>query len=167
MRLFIAITVPNSLRRYCQQMQGQFEGLTKVNDFHLTLQFLGDDTEDPEPIMTALSQIQFKAFEIEMGDILPFGPSNEPRGIWIECAKNKTLNALAAEIQERLKPLGYISDKPFRAHITLGRYKKIPRKLPERIKGIAHRFDVDHFELIQSHLGPTRPAYKTLKSFSA
>ncbi|MFH0838192.1 MAG: RNA 2',3'-cyclic phosphodiesterase [Patescibacteria group bacterium] len=165
MRLFIAITVPNGLHNYCQQMQWRFEGLKKVNAFHLTLQFLGDDTKDPEPIMAALSQIQFKPFEIEMGDIVPFGPPTEPRGVWIECAKNKALNALAAEIQAALKLLGYKSDKPFMAHITLGRYKRFPGKVPQRAKGVPHHFMADHFELIQSHLGENGPQYKVLQKF--
>lgn len=162
MRLFIAITVPAPLHRYCRQLQSQFEGINIVNDFHLTLQFLGDDTEDPQPIMAALSQIRFKPFEIEMGDALPFGPPREPHGVWIECAENKDLSALAAQIQECLKPFGYISDKPFKAHITLGRYKRPSRRPPQRIGGMKHRFDADHFELIQSHLGSGGPQYKTL-----
>lgn len=162
MRLFIAIVVPSALHRYCRQMQAQYEGLANTHDFHLTLQFLGDNTEDPKPIMAALSQIRFKPFEIEMGNALPFGPPHEPRGVWIECAENKVLNALATEIQATLKPLGYVSDKPFKAHITLGRYKRHPSSQPERTEGIKHRFDVNHFELIQSHLGSGGPQYKTL-----
>lgn len=166
MRLFIAIVVPINLHRYCQQLQSQFEGLKNVSDFHLTLQFLGDDIESPNEIIETLSQIKFEPFEIEMGDAIFFGPPHSPRGVWIECKENQTLNDLANDIRERLNPLGFEIDKPFRAHITLGRYKSPPRKTPKRVEGSPHQFRVNHFELIQSHLGEGGPKYKTLQKFS-
>lgn len=167
MRLFIAIPVPENLHTYCKQMQSQFEELKKTNDFHLTLQFLGNGIETADEIIKALSQIEFKAFEIEMGDIVPFGPRNKPRGIWIECKKNEILKALAEEVQSRMTNLGYDSDKPFRAHVTLGRYRNTPRVIPEKVKGTSHRFLVEHFELMQSHLNEGGPRHKILKEIFA
>ncbi|MBN2306939.1 RNA 2',3'-cyclic phosphodiesterase [Candidatus Peregrinibacteria bacterium] len=166
MRLFIAIPVPQNLHRYCRQLQSQFEGLKKTEEFHITLQFLGDDTEEPDKIIAALSQIELAPFEIEMGDAVPFGPKHEPRGAWIKCKENKFLQSLAENIRKKLTPLGYTSDKPFRAHITLGRYKSSPGHIPKTVEGMPHRFKVNHFELIQSHLGDKGPAYKTLAIFS-
>lgn len=160
MRLFIAIPVPETLYEYCKKMQSQFEGLRKTKDFHLTLQFLGDGIEDADQIMQLLNQVEFRAFEIEMDGIVPFGPSHKPRGIWINCKEDEPLIKLADEIRNRMIPLGYESDKPFKAHITLGRYKIPPDVLPERLKGEVHRFEVKHFELIQSHLGD----YMTLQT---
>ncbi|MBU0705998.1 RNA 2',3'-cyclic phosphodiesterase [Patescibacteria group bacterium] len=165
MRLFIAIPVPADLHRYCRQLQSRFDGLKNVNDFHLTLQFLGDDIENPDQIIDALSQIKFGPFEIEMGDALPFGPKNEPRGVWIECKENSALNQLAGQVRQTLAPLGYESDKPFRAHITLGRYKLPPKINPKKVSGTPHYFRVDHFELIQSHLEEGGPRYKVLQKF--
>ena len=166
MRLFIAIPVPASLHRYCRQLQSQFENLKKTDDFHITLQFLGDDTENPDEIIAALKQIEFSPFEIEMSDAIPFGPKHKPRGVWIGCEENKALNTLAKNIREKLAPLGYISDKPFRSHITLGRYKFSPKKPPQKIEGMHHRFKVNSFELIESHLGEKGPHYRTLATFT-
>lgn len=167
MRLFISIPVSEKLRGYCQHMQNQFDELKKTNDFHLTLQFLGDGIEDSDKIQEALGQIKFEPFEIEMGDAVPFGPKHEPRGVWIECTENTALKNLAKGIQSYLAALGYHSDKPFRAHITLGRYKRTPKIVPKNIEGIKHRLEVNHFELMQSHLGESRPHYKILKEFFA
>jgi 2'-5' RNA ligase len=166
MRLFIAIPVPENLHRYCKQIQSKFDGLKNVSDFHLTLQFLGDGIESSDEIKESLSQIRFEPFEIEMGDAIPFGPPKTPRGAWIECKESPALSNLAGQIRKQMSSLGFQSDKLFRAHITLGRYKRPPRKLPQKIEGMPHQFKVDHFELIQSHLSEGGPKYKTLQKFS-
>jgi 2'-5' RNA ligase len=167
MRLFIAIPIPKNLQRYCTQMQSQFEGLKQVSDFHITLQFLGDGIESPDKIIESLNKISFEPIEVEMGDAVVFGPTNEPRGVWIECSENTQLNQLAKEIQNKMRLLGLKNDKPFLAHITLGRYKSKPQQLAKIIEGINHHFEVNHFELIQSHLGEKGPHYKTLANFFA
>ena len=102
-----------------------------------------------------------------MGDAKAFGSIHEPRGIWIECRENKILQKLAENIRKALEPLGYTSDKPFRSHITLGRYKFPPKDTPKTVKGIPHRFEVNQLELIQSHLGEKGPHYKTLATLKA
>jgi len=66
-----------------------------------------------------------------------------------------------------MKSLGFKNDKPFRAHITLGRYKRKPKYPLKRIEGIKHLFHADHFKLIQSHLGEKGPHYKTVADFFA
>lgn len=167
MRLFIAIPVPKPLHNYFRETQSHFEGLKKTEDFHLTLQFLGDEIESADPIINALNQVKFESFEIKLGDIKPFGPPSSPNGIWIACERNARLENLAHTIQKSMAEAGHVADKPFRAHITLGRYKLPPQKMPESMKGKPLVFPADHFELIQSHLTPVGPAYKTLKRFPA
>lgn len=148
-------------------MQNQFDELKKTKDFHLTLQFLGDGIETADEIIKALSKIEFQAFEIETGDIVPFGPKGKPRGIWIECKENEALQELAKEVQSRMTGLGHELDRPFRPHITLGRYRNIPSVIPKRIKGDSHRSLVEHFELLQSHSNKDGPRYKILKEIFA
>ncbi|MBN2096609.1 RNA 2',3'-cyclic phosphodiesterase [Candidatus Peregrinibacteria bacterium] len=165
MRLFIAIAVPHQLYRYCQQLQSRYPDLKMTREFHLTLQFLGNEIDDEQSIVGALSKIMFKPFDIEMGDAKPFGHPADPRGVWIECKESDKLIRLADQIRKAMGELGYQSDKPFRAHITLGRYKQAPRKKPEKIKGEPHVFTVDKFYLIESILLPEGPVYKTVAKF--
>jgi 2'-5' RNA ligase len=73
--------------------------------------------------------------------------------------------SLAKQIRSKMEELNIIADKPFRAHITLGRYKRPPHRKPEKIKGEPHTFTVDRFYLIESTLGPEGPHYKTLAKF--
>lgn len=165
MRLFIAIVVPHQLYRYCQQLQNRYPDLKMTREFHLTVQFLGDDIEDAQPIIEALSKIKFEPFDIEMGDALPFPNPFNARGVWIECKESDELMSFADQILKAMGKLGYQSDKPFRAHITLGRYRQSSHKKPEKIKGEPHTFMVDKFYLIESNLMPDGPHYKTLAKF--
>ena len=91
----------------------------------------------------------------------------DPRGVWIECAKNPTLDKLASDIRKALEPLGLIPDKPFTAHITLGRYKMSPAHPVGRVKGNPNAFAVSHFELMASELTPKGPIHKSLARFPA
>lgn len=165
MRLFIAITVPQGLHRYCAQLQSQYPELKMTKEFHLTIQFLGNEIENPQSIIKVLKKIKFEPFEIEMGDVMPFPNPIRPRGVWIECDPSAVLLKLADEIRSSMEELGYRNDKPFRAHITLGRYKKSPNKKPQIIKGESHRFMLDRFYLIESNLTPEGSKYKTLATF--
>ncbi len=163
MRLFIAITVPHQLYRYCQQLQSRFPDLKMTREFHLTVQFLGDEIQDEKPIIDTLSKILFKPFDIEMGDVMPFG--HPARGVWTECRETDELTGLANQIREAMNELGYKADKPFRAHITLGRYRQLPNQKPNKVKSEPHVFTVDRFYLMESILLPHGPLYKTVAKF--
>lgn len=113
----------------------------------------------------ALRRIQKNSFEIKTGKVLLFKNEKGKQGIWIECGGNKELDSLAEEIHTIMKPLGFIADKPFKAHITLGRYQQKPGKKPETINRESQRFRTKKFSLIQSSLTPRGSVYKTLADF--
>lgn len=165
MHLFIAIAIPHQLYRYCQQMQSHFPDLKMTREFHLTVQFLGNEIEDERPIIDALSKILFKPFDIKMGDALLFPNPLNPRGVWIECDESDKLMSFADQIRKTMSELGYQADKPFKAHITLGRYKQSLHQKPEKIKGKPHVFTVDRFYLMESILLPQGALYKTVARF--
>lgn len=166
MRLFISIEIPKDLHRYCKQLQNLFPDLKKTDEFHITIQFLGDNIDSAGRITDTLDSVIFSPLEIEMGNVMPFGHPNNPKGIWIKCKNNDQLNKLSEDIKNLMKPLGFISDFPFSPHITLGRYKNKPTDRPKTIKGEAHKFCVDTFYLMESILTPSGPIYKKIKSFS-
>ena len=60
-----------------------------------------------------------------------------------------------------------MADKPFKAHITLGRYKFPPAKKPVQVKGEPHEFTVDKIYLMESRFGDGGPQYRTISEFSA
>jgi 2'-5' RNA ligase len=141
--------------------------MKNTDEFHMTVQFLGDGILSAEPIIEALKNVSFKPFEIEMGNALLFPNVWDPRGAWIECRLSQELKKLAEDVQSEMKKIGYISDKPFKAHITLGRYRQTPEKKPEVVKGEPHRFTVENFHLMESTLTPKGPIHKKLATFQA
>jgi len=133
----------------------------------MTVQFLGDDVDQgrAQRIIDVLSKIKFEPFEIKMGDALPFPNPFNPRGAWIECEESDELIKLADNIRKSMSDLHFMPDKPFKAHITLGRYKFPPFEKPNAVKGEPHTFTVDRFYLMQSNLTPTGAEYKVLAEF--
>jgi len=165
MRLFISINVPQEFHRYLRQLQSQFPDMKNTNEFHMTVQFLGDDTKSPDQLIDALKTVQFSPFEIKMGNAVPFGNPTNPRGVWIECKMIPELEKLAEDIRKTTEKLDYIADKPFKAHITLGRYKRPPQYKPKKIDGESHSFAINQFHLVESALTSTGPKHKIVASF--
>ncbi len=174
MRLFISISVPKELHSYLRKLQSQFPDMKNTNEFHMTVQFLGDDIEYPDQLIETLKKIQFTPFKIEMGDAMPFGNPSQPRGVWIECKMTPELKKLSDNIRQTTSELGYVADKPFKAHITLGRYKRPPNYKPakggeqveaKKTKGEPHKFIVEEFYLMESILTPAGAKHKILASF--
>ncbi len=168
MRLFIAIKVPEALHKYCRELQQKFKGIKPADDFHITLQFLGE-AEDPQSIIDKLSKIKLTPFRIMLGDPVPFPSPDKSYGIWIECLRSESLNKLAEKIRQHMSDLGYRADKLFKPHVTLGRYKNSracpPMEGRWESKGKKRWLTVHHFELIHSIQTKGKHKYKTLATF--
>ncbi|PIZ74421.1 RNA 2',3'-cyclic phosphodiesterase [Candidatus Peregrinibacteria bacterium CG_4_10_14_0_2_um_filter_43_11] len=167
MRLFIGIKLPSSLHHHCQKLQEYFPDLKKTSDFHLTLQFLGDAISEVQlpAITSALTLIDFKPFDIEMGDAVSFSNPYHPQGVWVECKMTPGLQKISGDVRSAMTTVGFCPDKPFKAHITLGRYKTPPEHGPLCVKGEPRTFTVSQFHLMKSELTPNGPRYQTIETF--
>jgi len=166
MRLFISINLPPEIYPYCRELQTRFPGMKNTEEFHLTLQFLGDDIPEerlPE-IKNRLDGISFTAFPVTLHEALPFPNPKAPSGVWIVCRGGVALHQLAERVRAAMGNLGYLPDERFLPHVTLGRYKKGPPAVPKLIPGESPSFPVDAFHLMQSYRDPQGP-YKTLATF--
>jgi len=164
--------------------------MKNVDEFHLTIQFLGDGIHEQflPRITEALRSIDFHPFEIKLGAPRRFSNEDRPNGVWIDCDGGDALRDLADRIRKIMDKIGFRPDKPFAAHITLGRYKVLPYLLDSRLRGNdkggeddrkrggrpqpapkteAKAFKVDHFYLMESRLAPEGPTYKMIAEFSA
>lgn len=177
MRLFISINVPQELHSHCRQLQKRFPGLATVDEFHLTLQFLGDEIGEPflPRITEALKPIDFQPFEIKLGVARRFPNENRPHGVWIDCDGGTALGTLAERIRTAMDKIGFKPDKPFAAHLTLGRYKNTPpptfkprggRSQPES-KTEMKSFRVDRFYLMKSLLTPEGAEHEEVATFES
>lgn len=151
--------------------------MKNTEDFHLTLQFLGDDIEEiflPK-IIDTLKSIEFKPFKITLGNARRFPNENRPHGVWIDCDGGTALEDLAERIRMAMGKIGFKPDKPFTAHITLGRYTHTPPptfrprggRTKLESKAEAKAFTTDRFFLMESHLTPEGATHKIIETFKS
>lgn len=140
MRAFIAIDLPPAVKDALGGVAHELgERVTRgvvrwvrPEQMHLTLRFLEDTPLDR---LAAVQQAMDAAaggqspFELRLDGIGCFPTLSRPRVVWVGLAaagggESAPLLALKAALDEALTPLGWPpEDRPFAAHLTLGRVK--------------------------------------------
>ncbi|MFH1423737.1 MAG: RNA 2',3'-cyclic phosphodiesterase [Candidatus Nealsonbacteria bacterium] len=162
-RIFIAINLPEDVKNQLANYQKKIEGLfqppspirwTKKESLHITLEFLGNLSDD-EVMKVCQDTEEFakkhKPFMVTL-DKISYGPPKKipPRMIWITGEKIPELN---------LTP-----------HITLGRIKMWewrgiePEERPEVLREIGLGFEINSLEVMESRLKKAGPNYTILES---
>jgi 2'-5' RNA ligase len=182
-RAFIAIDIPVDVRVAINEAQARLKrahvgvkiSWTKVDNLHLTLQFLGYIEEAiVEKIRATLQSVaaQHQPFEVSVQGAGAFPNENRARVIWVGChdAASK-LEGLAQAVQEAMQPLGFEPEhREFSAHLTLGRVK-FPRPDVALTRAIDSLKDtsfgalrVEAIHLFESQLHPEGSIYTKLSS---
>ncbi|MDH3361234.1 MAG: RNA 2',3'-cyclic phosphodiesterase [Nitrosopumilus sp.] len=131
MRTFVAIEITNneiinSVKKFQDSIKIDAKPV-ESNNFHFTLQFLGEITEEvSKKIIKALNLIEFTSFSVNLKGVGVFPRPEFPRIIWIGTDENggNMLIELSKKVEKVLKPLGFSSNKAFKPHITVFRIKK-------------------------------------------
>ena len=131
MRTFVAIEISNDdVKKSIKDFQNDLKINAKpvnLEQLHFTLQFLGEISEEQaQKVIESLRKIEFSEFTINLKGIGAFPKPKFPRVIWVGTDEKggKNLIELAKKVETVLKPLGLVSDKPFKPHITVFRIKK-------------------------------------------
>jgi len=174
MRAFVAVEIQDdNILDAIAKIQSEFKiKATAVNkkNMHFTLLFLGEITEEAaSSVKKALSTISFKPIEVRFTHVGAFPNPRSPRVIWIgvDETASKQLVDLASLVEKKLEPLGFKSDKPFKAHLTIFRIKN----RIEDIAGMIEKFkkiDLGNYTMTelkfkQSILTPNGPIYSDLQ----
>jgi 2'-5' RNA ligase len=146
---------------------------TRVDDVHLTLQFLGAVPEERLAGVTAAVTAvaaSSPALELEVHGAGAFPSARRARVLWAGVSGEvSALAQLVAELGRQLAPLGFPpEERPFSAHLTLGRSRD-PRGLPGLAAALARcgdgpsaRWTVTQLVLFRSHLSPKGARYEAL-----
>jgi 2'-5' RNA ligase len=142
----------------------------RPEQMHLTLTFLGDTPLDRLPAVRQAMDAAAGAsapFALQLDGLGCFPNRSRPRVVWVGLAavgggESAPLLALKAALDEALAPLGWPpEERPFRAHLTLGRVKD-----ERAARGVDWTADVPGLEipvtaihLIESQLRPDGPVY--------
>ena len=136
----------------------------KRAQWHLTLQFLGDDA-DIDAVVTALDGFTVPGGHARLGGAGAFPNARRARVLWVGLAEGSDVMArLARGVGERLAPLGYEPDpRPFRAHVTLARCAR-PTDLRTAVAGLdgasfGPAWNIEALTVFESRLRPEGVTY--------
>jgi 2'-5' RNA ligase len=178
-RAFIAIPLPENLATEFASLQSHLiasDAQVKwdtPDKFHITLKFLGD-TESSQ-IDSIASELQksictLPGFDISYATVGAFPTISRPRVIWVGTEENEHIPRLLGIVEGVCSSFGFAKeDRPFHAHITLGRVKGT-RNL-DRLTAIAKSITFkpliarcSEVHVMRSELKPTGSIYTLLNS---
>lgn len=184
LRLFFALPLAEPLRGPVEDVQTRLAGArAKVNwvepaNLHFTLKFLGAVLGQAVPaISQAAAQVALshRPFAVHVAGCGAFPRANDAKTVWLSCLEGaEELAALAADLDEALASAGLAAreERPFQAHLTLGRNKSAYR-LPDLGRAIQREanaeighMQADHFVLLHSSLSREGPEYDEVQRFA-
>lgn len=174
MRAFLALDLPEALRREVTWLQAGLEAGRPVEEdnLHLTLCFLGDISEpQARDVAEALAGLDAPPVELALRGVdLPGGRA--PTLLWIGAEPSAALVALQAKCARLVRAAGVpLERRRFRPHVTLARFSRVPSPRESRaigdflaLNGAARLTPAraDTVTLYESHLRETGPLYLPL-----
>ncbi|PEN15228.1 RNA 2',3'-cyclic phosphodiesterase [Longibacter salinarum] len=183
MRLFVALDLPDVLRKACSEqadaLRSPFEEReidvrwTDPATYHLTLRFIGDcDQEQARGYREALNSVDAPA-----ADVRPFGlrvlPSRlSPRVVMIGAEQTPSIADVYTTVSEQLEAAGLDeADKTFRPHITIGRLQDAEPEAVHHALRAANNVDlpsvsISKVTLFQSHLESDGARHEVVDTFA-
>jgi len=179
-RVFIAINFPEEIKRELFDYSKKYPELparwTAKENLHITLEFLGDLTdEELGEVCMAVKEIakRHESFSININKI-EYGPPKKipPRMIWATGEKSKELSALRTDLQNTLLDVIRFSPeiRSLAPHITLARintfaFRQIEQEeVPEINESTELIFTVESIDVMESELKRGGPVYTVLDS---
>lgn len=181
MRLFLAIDPGEECRR---SLAGALAGVREATSgvrwvqddkLHVTLAFFGDvEGSRVDQIREATAEVAARhaQFAASVSGSGVFPDWRRPRVVWLGLHDTGRLTELGKDVARMSASLGFPTDRPFTAHLTIGRVpgplsagqRKI---LQSALAGltVTHPFDVERVVLMRSTLSPKGSAYSEVASF--
>ena len=175
-RSFVAVFPPESVletvletRRSLESMIPSVRWVAPAN-LHFTLRFFGDlDAGERKAAAEVIDRVAAEraGFQVELRGVGVFSSWKHPRVIWVGCGAGSDAFAelgRALEMGFRDARLGK-ADKPFRPHLTIGRWRDFGATVTEDVVarvsaiGALGTFAVNEVGLIQSRLSPKGSTY--------
>ena len=180
MRAFVALEVSEEVLDSLSKFQAEISStgcdlkLVERENLHFTVKFLGEITEgQATEALTRLGELRLGRTEAEVQAAGAFPSANRPRVVWAGVAKQSepSMNAIANRVIQSLDGIGEKDDRPFQAHITLGRVRSDRNidRLTELLAASSQRTfgtsPIGEVKLKSSLLTPNGPIYKDVGVF--
>lgn len=176
-RAFVAIPIPEALWPVLEAAQSglQLGRIVDADAFHLTLAFLGNQTE---PLLAdvhdALSTISQTGFGLDLDGLGTFGDAS-PRVLFAAIKPNPALADLRRAVRSATREAGLeLEHKRFHPHITLARFGKgltgeavpaLHAHVARRMGLVRGSFSVAGFTLYESRLGRDGALYDPMAEY--
>jgi 2'-5' RNA ligase len=182
-RSFLAFDLPPEIRDQIVELSRELRKSrlparwVREGNIHLTIVFLGSVEENiVEDLKETVGSVVsgFTVFTVKLSGVGVFPNFRKPRVFWIGLDGDREgLSRLRHELQEALTVFGLQEEKrPFRAHLTLGRFKdrldndEELKRILDRYHGITSElFSLDELVLFKSDLKPSGPVYTKMASW--
>lgn len=174
-RAFVALELEARLREALRELQARLRpGLGRIHlarpeGIHLTLRFLGSTTprqlETLSPRLAAAASACPPA-EVPVAGLGTFPERGDPRVLWLGLEVPQAIRDLQLACERAALSAGFErEDRPFRAHLTLGRWRdRAPRpELPAADLGTTR---LERLVLFRSDLRPGGAVYTPLASYA-
>jgi 2'-5' RNA ligase len=183
-RAFLAIDPPEDILQAMSRLQEKLKreisgriSWTKPQGQHLTLKFFGDiSTEDVKNICSAVQNrvASEPSLNLKIEKLGLFPDARRPRVIWCGVTGDvEKLSVLQKQLDSDFAGIGFpMEDRPFQAHLTLGRIKDsrgltgINEALIKYSAFAAGEFNCTELILFQSRLTPQGAIYTKLAEFA-
>ena len=181
MRLFLAIDPGDGCRRHVagivQTVRASTSGIRWVRDekLHITLSFLGEVDESRVDEISAAARdvaVRHSPFSVSVEGSGVFPDWRKLRVVWLGLRDSGALVQLGKDISAMCVGLGFPRDRPFRAHLTIGRLtgplsaeQKVSLRQALKVPAAAYPFDVTRVVLMRSTLSGGGSTYSELGSF--
>lgn len=162
-RLFVAIPLPDTVRRTLAGVQAGIPGARWIpeENLHLTLRFIGECSDaEADDYAEALDGVRAAPFDVVVEGVGRFGDGRRTRLLWAGIRREETLAHFQRKVESALVRAGLPPEaRKFAPHITLARLRDAS---PGPVQGFlagnallqAGTVDVDRFGLYSSLLMP-------------
>src|SRR6204780_5525581 len=181
MRLFVALDIPDAVRRALRELMARLKPecsdarWVRPEGIHVTLKFLGEtDGAKINSITAALSALHpVGQVQLDFRGIGFFPNEFHPRVIWCGVESSSNLPQLASGVDRALQPFGFPAEShPFTPHLTLARFNS-HKGLDTLVRAANNLKSYDfgsarasEFHLYRSVLKPAGAEYSRLATFS-
>ncbi|MDD2273011.1 MAG: RNA 2',3'-cyclic phosphodiesterase [Desulfuromonadaceae bacterium] len=174
MRLFIAIEIPDDLKKMIGRLRVEIPGTrwVQAEQIHLTLAFLGEVDEPTfELLNEELGRVKVPEFRLCFSGVGGFPDRHRPRVLWVGLEPQPRLQALAAMVRETVRACGIQQEeRPFSPHVTLARLKLPHSRQADAFLDQPHKqklppFLVQEFTLFQSRLTAQGAVHVQIKNY--
>jgi len=179
MRTFIAIELPEDIKKKIEQLQAPlkktdaFVSWVKPKNIHVTLKFLGEVSEEKIGAVFSATEKALEGarkFTMNLQGMGGFPDLKRPRVIWVGTGSGeKELSRMAERIEQEMEKIGFPKEKrKFSPHFTIGRVKsqKNIEGLLRLVKSSDFQTDeiqVEEVVVMKSQLHPAGAIYTPLK----